>query len=293
MAPVLAPLLAPLVALLRGRRIAVLSGAGCSTDSGIPDYRGLNGTLLRSPPIQYAAFVRSEATRRRYWARSTIGWPRFSRARPNAAHHAITALGRGGRLTGLITQNVDGLHRAAGTEDHIELHGRLDTVRCLGCQATAPRAELQERLLAHNPAFADLAAASPVADREGRLGAAVVDRPDGDVALEGPLVEGFQVPACAACGGVLKPDVVLFGENVARPVVEAAYALVDRAEALLVVGSSLTVFSGYRFALRAAERGVPLCLINQGATRADPLAALRVEAPLGQALPALAAALAE
>lgn len=283
MASVMAPVMAPLVALLRGRRLAVLSGAGCSTDSGIPDYRGLNGTLLRSPPIQYAAFVRSEATRRRYWARSTIGWPRFSRARPNAAHHAIAALSRGGHLTGLITQNVDSLHRAAGTEHHIELHGRLDTVRCLGCQATAPRRDLQERLLAHNPAFADLCGSS----------AEVENRPDGDVALEGPLVEEFQVPACAACGGVLKPDVVLFGENVARPVVEAAYALVDSAEALLVVGSSLTVFSGYRFALRAAERGVPLCIINQGPTRADPLAALRLDAPLGQALPALAAALAD
>jgi NAD-dependent SIR2 family protein deacetylase len=270
------PELGQAAAALRGRRLAVLTGAGCSTESGIPDYRG-PGTLARARnPIQYREFVRSAEARRRYWARSLLGWPRVRAARPNAGHRALAALERAGIATGLITQNVDRLHHAAGSVEVIELHGALERVRCLGCGAGTPRAAVQERLLALNPGW------------QAR-GAAIA--PDGDAELPADAVAGFQVAACESCGGDLKPDVVFFGESVPRPTVEAGFAQVDGAGALLVVGSSLAVFSGYRFVRRAAERGLPVVIVNLGPTRGDPLAAVRVDAPAGRALPALCAAL--
>lgn len=259
---------AALADLLRGRRVLALTGAGCSTESGIPDYRGEGRRARPATPVQYQAFTKDPAVRRRYWARSLAGWARFSRAVPNAAHLALAELERAGRWAGLITQNVDRLHHAAGSSDVIELHGALERVRCLGCGALEARAALQARLLAANPGW------------EPAPGAAM---PDGDAELEAEI----SVVDCVDCGGVLKPDVVFFGENVPRATVEQAYAKVSSAEALLVVGSSLTVFSGYRFVRRAAERGIPIAIVNLGPTRADHLATQKLEARAGQTLPRL------
>jgi NAD-dependent SIR2 family protein deacetylase len=266
-----------LLSVLRGRRLAVLTGAGCSTESGIPDYRGPTTPPRRRPPIQHCEFIERAEVRRRYWARSLLGWPRLATARPNPAHAAVAALEARGQLTGLITQNVDGLHHAAGSRAVIELHGALRRVRCLGCGEVTHRDDLQARLLAANPGWVD------------RAGAEVL--PDGDVDLEDAVVAEFGVVACGRCGATLMPDVVFFGGNVARPVVDAAWAMIDAAEALLVVGSSLTVFSGYRFVRGAAERGLPIAILNQGPTRGDPHATARLEAPAGLALPRLVAAL--
>ncbi len=265
--------------LLDGRRVVALTGAGCSTESGIPDYRG-PGRPPRRPPIQYREFVTSDAGRRRYWARAALGWATIRDARPNPAHHALVALETRGALAGVITQNVDGLHHLAGSRQVVELHGALAQVRCLACEARTPRAALQARLADANAAWLARAAAAR---------AAVVA--DGDAALPDELVADFTVVACAACDGVLKPDVVFFGEHVPVATVTAAWALFDAAEALLVVGSSLAVFSGYRFVLRAAERGVPIAILNQGPTRGDAVAALRIDARAGEVLPALAARL--
>jgi NAD-dependent deacetylase sirtuin 4 len=259
-----------LIDLLRGRRVAILSGAGCSTESGIPDYRGAASRGQVRTPIQHRAFVTDPVARQRYWARSAVGWKRFSTVAPNAAHRAIAAM----ELTGLVTQNVDGLHQRAGSSQVLELHGTLAEVRCLACHALEPRDEVQARILAMNPRFEASAELAP----------------DGDTELEpGP---DFVVPACRACGGILKPDVVFFGDNVPRPRVEAAFAITDAAEVLLVVGSSLTVFSGYRFVLRAAERGQRIAIVNLGETRGDALAHVRVDGPAGTVLPRVAAALA-
>lgn len=265
--------------LLRGRALVALTGAGCSTDSGIPDYRGPNRPPRKRPPIQHHEFVTRAEVRRRYWARSLLGWPSFSAAEPSAGHRALAALERAGALAGIITQNVDGLHQAAGSERVLELHGALGRVRCLACGARTDRHALQRDLERANPAFVERAAKVELA-------------PDGDADLPDELVAGFAVVPCAACGGDLMPDVVFFGGTVTRPVLDAAWELFDRAQVLLVVGSSLTVFSGYRFVRRAAERGVPVAIVNQGATRGDPYAAVRLDAPIGQALPALARALA-
>ncbi len=262
-----------LAELLRGRRVVALTGAGCSTASGIPDYRGPDGVQRKSPPVQYADFVKSPERRQRYWARSVAGWPRFSAALPNAAHRALAALEVSGALRGVITQNVDRLHHAAGSRRVIELHGALARVRCLACGAFEPREALQSRLLAMNPEL-DVTAAAPA--------------PDGDSELADERVARFRVAPCEACGGVLKPDVVFFGENVPKPVVDEAWRLFDEAEVLLVLGSSLAVFSGYRFVVRAAERGVPVAIVNRGVTRGDPHAALKLDADLGEALTALA-----
>ncbi|MBE7448837.1 MAG: NAD-dependent protein deacetylase [Kofleriaceae bacterium] len=259
--------------LLRGRRVVVLAGAGVSTESGIPDYRGAGRSPRRT--IQYRDFVTSPAIRARYWARSAAGWPRLAAARPNAGHLALAALEAAGVAVGVITQNVDGLHAAAGSRQVVELHGALARVRCLGCDAVLARAEVQAMIEAANPGLAAAAAAAA---------------PDGDAELEPPA--DLAVPACPGCGGVLKPDVVLFGEHVPAPVVGRAWELFERADALLVVGSSLAVFSGYRFVVRAAERQVPVAIVNLGPTRGDAMAAIKLEAPLGQALPALVAALA-
>jgi NAD+-dependent protein deacetylase sirtuin 4 len=263
--------------LLRGRRVVALTGAGISTESGIPDYRGPETRARARNPMQHGEFVRSPAARQRYWARSVIGWPRIAGALPNPAHAALAAMERAGALDGVVTQNVDRLHSLAGSRRVIELHGALAEVACLGCAGREARSALQERLLALNPGFAARCA-----------GAA----PDGDADLPAALVESFAVADCAACGGVLKPDVVFFGGSVPKGVVAAAYAMVDAAEALLVVGSSLAVYSGYRFVRRAAERGVPVAIVNLGPTRGDPLAALRWDERAGAALPTLAALLA-
>jgi NAD-dependent SIR2 family protein deacetylase len=261
-----------LASLLAGRRTVALVGAGLSTESGIPDYRGAG----RSPrtPITHREFLHSAAARARYWARSVVGWPAIARARPNAGHLALAALERHGAVTAVVTQNVDGLHHAAGSARVVELHGSLWRVRCLDCGAIERRDALQARLLALNPAW-QVAPDAPLA-------------PDGDAEVDREPTErhrAFCVADCASCGGLLKPDVVFFGDNVARPIVDEAYALVDEAEALVVLGSSLTVWSGFRFVRRAAERGRAVAIANLGPTRGDPLAALRVEAPLGALLP--------
>ncbi|RKT54327.1 NAD-dependent protein deacetylase [Saccharothrix australiensis] len=261
--------LAEVVRVVAEGDVVVLSGAGLSTESGIPDYRGAAGSLRRHTPMTYDEFTGGEAGRRRYWARSHLGWRTIARAHPNAGHHAVAALRAEGFLSGVITQNVDGLHHAAGTVDAVELHGNLDRVVCLGCRRSSPREELDRRLRAANPDFT--ATASRV-------------NPDGDVDLSDDDVRGFRVVPCADCGGVLKPDVVFFGENVPRPRVEECYRLVDAARAVLVLGSSLAVMSGLRFVRHAAKAGKPVVIVNRGETRGDEHAAVRVDLPLGRAL---------
>lgn len=251
------------------RRLFVLTGAGCSTGSGIPDYRDEQGAWKRTPPVTYQAFVGDGITRRRYWARSLVGWPRIAQAQPNAAHRALAALEAQGRCSQLLTQNVDGLHQAAGSRAVIDLHGRLDAVVCLGCGASSSRADVQRRLAEANPAWAGLAA-----------GAA----PDGDADLEDRDFATFQVPACDACGGMLKPDVVFFGENVPRARVDAAMARLAQADGMLVVGSSLMVYSGLRFVHAAVRAQIPVAAVNLGRTRADDLLRFRMAAPCGDAL---------
>jgi NAD-dependent SIR2 family protein deacetylase len=265
-----------LAALISGRRVVALTGAGISTESGIPDYRGPGRSGPPRSPILHDAFVRRAEVRQRYWARATLGWARFSGARPNPAHRALAALEQAGVLAGVITQNVDRLHQAAGTRRLVELHGALADVRCLGCWAVEPRASVQARHLAANP---------------GWLEQAVVLAPDGDAELPADAVVAFRVVPCRDCGGDLKPDVVFFGGNVAEDTLGAAWALFDQAEALLIVGSSLAVYSGFRFVRRASERGLPIGLVNLGPTRADAVIHARVEAPAGEALPRLCARL--
>jgi NAD-dependent SIR2 family protein deacetylase len=246
----------------RHQRLFVLTGAGCSTNSGIPDYRDSEGQWKRTPPVTFAAFMGSDATRKRYWARSMVGWRRFGQAKPNAAHHALARLEQTGRSEILLTQNVDRLHQSAGSEQVIDLHGRLDQVRCMGCGLTMPRSEFQHDLGHRNGAF--LALDAP-------------DAPDGDADLEHEDFAAFDVPACAACAGVLKPDVVFFGETVPRDVVAEAHDRLAAADAMLIVGSSLMVYSGFRFAQAAAKRGIPIAAVNLGRTRADDLLTLKVE----------------
>jgi NAD-dependent SIR2 family protein deacetylase len=268
---------AMLVDLVADGDVVVLSGAGLSTESGIPDYRGETGRQRPATPMTYQTFVGSEAARRRYWARSHLGWRHVARAAPNDGHHAVAEFQRRGLLTGVITQNVDGLHQDAGARDVIELHGSLDRVVCLACGRRTPREELDERLRAANPGW----------DAE-----ASAINPDGDAVLADDRVDAFRTVDCRDCGGVLKPDVIFFGENVPRPRVEDCYALTERAGTLLVLGSSLTVMSGYRFVRRAAERSIPVAIVNQGATRGDADALLTLDAPLGTTLTALLAELA-
>jgi len=266
-----------IVELLAGRTITALTGAGLSTDSGIPDYRGPTTRHRTRAPIQHRDFVRSADARARYWARAMVGWVRFRGAEPNAAHAALARLEHEGLLRGIVTQNVDRLHTRAGSRRVIELHGALERVRCLDCGAIAARDRVQERLAAANPSYAAWATSD-----------AGAMAPDGDAEVGDGAVRAFEVVACEACGGTLKPDVVFFGDNVARPIVDEAFALVEGSEALLVAGTSLTVFSGFRFVRRAAERGIPVALVNLGETRGDPLATRRLDAPVGIALPALA-----
>jgi len=287
-----------LAQLSRGRRLVVLTGAGCSTESGIPDYRGVDTPPRTRPPIQHREFVDKPEMRRRYWARSMLGWPRLSGARPNAAHTALAHLEAAGIVAGLITQNVDGLHGAAGSRRVVELHGAIGRVRCLACGELTDRAALQARLDIANPAWAarrpapSTPPATPLRGPAEPGFAAARLQPDGDADLPDELVADFTVVPCATCDGVLMPDVVFFGGSVPRATLDAAWDTFDRAELLLVVGSSLTVFSGYRFVRRAAERGVPVAILNRGPTRGDPHAHLRVDARAGEALPALARALA-
>jgi NAD-dependent SIR2 family protein deacetylase len=256
--------------------VVVLSGAGLSTESGIPDYRGETGRRRRAEPMTYQTFTGSAAARRRYWARSHLGWRHVTGAAPNAGHRAVAELQRRGLVTGIITQNVDGLQQAAGAHGVIELHGSLDRVVCLGCGRRTPRGELDDRLRAANPHWsADVRAINP----------------DGDAVLADEEIDAFRVVDCADCGGVLKPDVVFFGENVPKPRVDACYALTERAGTLLVLGSSLTVLSGYRFVRHAARHGIPIVIINQGATRGHQHALAAFDTPLGPALTALVAGL--
>ncbi len=265
---------ADVLAFLRGRPIVALTGAGLSTDSGIPDYRGPQST--NRTPMTYQEFISGPATQQRYWARSHVGFSRIGRAEPNAGHRALAELEAAGAVTQLITQNVDGLHEAAGSNP-IALHGRVADVICLDCRGTSPRSRLQERLEELNPGYAE-------AHRD------VVIRPDGDVELE--ETSGFVVPECEACGGPLKPDVVFFGENVPADRVQRCYDAVDglgTEGVLLVAGSSLAVMSGLRFVKRAARAGTPVVIVNRGATRGDELAAYRLDAGCSEFLGELAA----
>jgi NAD-dependent SIR2 family protein deacetylase len=269
----------------RHPRLVVLTGAGCSVASGIPEYRDHEGNWKARPPVTYAAFVGSEATRRRYRARSMLGWQRVASAVPGAAHRALVRLEQTGHVRAVVTQNVDALHQRAGSRRVVDLHGRLDEVECLGCGALVRRADLQELLLAWNAGWrATLAGGDPAAPTAG-------PRPDGDVDLERDFSD-FRIPECPACGGTLKPAVVFFGENVPRPRVESALEAVRGADALLVVGSSLAVYSGYRFCLAACDQGKPIAAVNLGRTRADELFALKVVADCGDALSEAAARLA-
>lgn len=267
-----------LAAAARGGGVVVLSGAGISTDSGIPDYRGPDGALRRHTPMTYQEFTGSPEGRRRYWARSFVGWRHVAAAAPNAAHRAVAVLEEAGYVDAVVTQNVDGLHQAAGSRAVVELHGSLDAVVCLACGDRSPRADLDDRLRAANPAFAEIA--RRMADR--------AVNPDGDVALPEHEVARFRVVDCRVCGGDLKPDVVFFGEGVPRDRVRRCEAMVDAARLLLVAGSSLTVMSGYRFVLRARERGIPVAIVNRGPTRADDAHDVRLDRPLGEVLPGLA-----
>ncbi|WP_204456443.1 NAD-dependent protein deacetylase [Actinokineospora baliensis] len=250
-------------------QVVVLSGAGLSTESGIPDYRGAAGTLREHVPMTFGEFTSAPYARQRYWARSHVGWHTIAAAAPNDGHRAVTALHQAGLVTGVITQNVDGLHQAAGTPGVIDLHGNLDRVICLRCREQSPRVELDERLRVANPDF---------------VATSDVIHPDGDVELADAAILEFTVVDCGSCGGVLKPDVVFFGENVPPGRVRECNDLVDAAAAVLVLGSSLTVMSGLRFVRRAAGRGVPVVIITLGETRGDPHATVRVDRPLGPAL---------
>jgi NAD-dependent SIR2 family protein deacetylase len=255
-----------------------LSGAGLSTDSGIPDYRGATGSLRRHTPMTYQTFTRDPRGRHRYWARSFVGWRQIRGARPNAGHTAVADLQAAGLVGAVITQNVDGLHQAAGARDVVELHGGLDRTVCLACGDTGDRAELDERLRAANPTF------GPRVDEVN---------PDGDAELPDEVLDAFVMVGCLVCGEhALKPDVVFFGETVPRDRVDDCFARVEHASCLLVLGSSLTVMSGYRFVLRAAKLGIPVAIVNVGPTRGDAKADVRVDAPLGAVLPELARRLA-
>lgn len=251
------------------QRVLLLTGAGCSTDSGIPDYRGPQGTWKRHRPIQFSEFVASADRRRQYWARAFAGWAFFRDARPNAVHHGLAALQQRHDLPLLVTQNVDGLHQAAGSTHVLDLHGSLHRVVCLGCGLVRPRHAFHHELALHNPGFNPEAAATA---------------PDGDHALEPHQTLGFVVPPCLACGGVVKPDVVFFGESVPPAAVAVAMETLAQCDGLLVVGSSLTVWSGLRFARRAMEQGAQVAVLTRGQTRADAWATLKLD---GWAAPVL------
>jgi len=263
-----------LIALLAGRRVAVLTGAGLSTDSGIPDYRGPDSPPAN--PMTIRQFRTSTDYRRRYWARNHLGWRHMAQTEPNAGHRALTTLEQAGVVTGVITQNVDLLHTKAGSRTVINLHGTYARVVCLDCGHTMPRARLAEQLEATNPGFTERA------EQVGGLAVA----PDADAVVGN--TENFRFVDCPACDGMLKPDIVYFGESVAKEVVDEAYSLVDRSDALLVAGSSLTVFSGYRFVRHAAARNMAIAIVNRGPTRGDDLATVKVDAGCSAMLSLLA-----
>ncbi|MFM9033489.1 MAG: NAD-dependent protein deacetylase [Mycobacterium sp.] len=263
-----------LLALLAGRRVAVLTGAGISTDSGIPDYRSPDSPP--SNPMTIRQFTASREYRRRYWARNHLGWRHMAGTEPNAGHRALAALERAGVVSGVITQNVDLLHTKAGSRTVVNLHGTYAQVVCLDCGHTLPRATLADQLEAANPGFTE---------RAERLGGLAV-APDADAVVADTA--SFRFVDCQSCGGMLKPDIVYFGESVAKEVVDQAYSLVDTSDALLVAGSSLTVFSGYRFVRHAAAAGIPVAIINRGPTRGDDLAAVKVDAGCSPMLTLLA-----
>ena len=250
------------------RRVFALTGAGCSTASGIPDYRDDQGEWKRRPPVMIQAFRTQDAIYRRYWARAYAGWPRFTAAAPNAAHRALAAWEAAGTLVQLVTQNVDRLHQRAGSRAVIDLHGRLDVVVCLGCGDRTSRADLQAIIADANPAWQAVAAIAP----------------DGDAEVEAAAVASFTAPRCERCGGQLKPDVVFFGENVPSARYEHAREALASSDALLVAGSSLMVYSGFRFVKQAHDAGLPIAFVNRGRTRGDELARLKVEADVGTVL---------
>jgi NAD-dependent SIR2 family protein deacetylase len=264
------------------RRVLVLTGAGCSVPSGIPDYRGPDGAWKHHRPMTFAQFTGSASARRRYWAGSLRGWPRVRDARPNPAHSAIARLEARGSVCRVVTQNVDGLHQRAGSRRVVDLHGRLDVVECLGCGARVRRDDLQDLLLSWNAAFCERLAGKPGGPGGGVDGEV---RPDGDTPVSRSL-ETFRVPDCPECGDILKPGVVFFGENVPRSRVAAVESALDEADALLVVGSSLMVWSGYRFVRGARQRGLEVAAVNLGRTRADAEVDLKIEADCAKALPA-------
>jgi NAD-dependent SIR2 family protein deacetylase len=253
--------------------VVVLSGAGLSTESGIPDYRGPGGAYSRNhTPITYQLFRDDPRGRHRYWARSYIGWPMMRDMQPNAGHLSVAALESAGLVTGVITQNVDSLHHKAGSAAVIDLHGRLDTVMCMACGLRGSRVALHDRIASMNA---------------GWEGAATRINPDGDVDLPETSVDAFVMVDCTACGGPLKPDVVYFGESVPPARVTGSYAMVDSASSLLVLGSSLHVYSGRRFVTHAHKLELPIIIVNQGETKADDLASVRINAALGETLTAL------
>lgn len=250
--------------------LAVLSGAGVSTASGIPDYRDRNGERKHAEPVQYADFIRDERSRQRYWARSYLGWQRFSGARPNAAHRALAELEAAGKIERVITQNVDRLHHDAGSDRVIELHGDLSRVRCEFCSRAEPRSAYQQRLRIANM---------------GWHAEVFRYKPDGDAELAGSSYLEFNVADCVACEGIVKPDVVMFGEGVPKDRVQDATNAIECSDALLVVGSSLMVFSGFRFVRQAAALNKPIAIVNQGLTRADDIASLKIDADCTRVLP--------
>ncbi len=268
-APVSSPSLDAAIAVLRGRRIAVLTGAGMSTDSGIPDYRGA-GAPVRTP-MTFQNFLADTSHRKRYWAGSHLGWKRFYAAAPNAGHEALVELELSGNVDGIITQNVDGLHMRAGSQRVVDLHGTLDRVRCLNCGQTYARASIAERIAGDNPWL--------------ETPEAVVLSPDGDVQIDD--VGAFTIPDCSVCGGILKPDVVFFGEFVPKEKFAEASALILSADALLIAGSSLAVNSGIRLLEQAARRRLPIVIINRGVTKGDNRATVKIDAGTTETLTTL------
>jgi len=270
----------PLARLLEQGGALIVSGAGISTASGIPDYRGPSGEHRKDRPMTIDRFLSSPREQQAYWARSHVGWERFRLARPNAAHRAVTALQQAGMLAGVVTQNVDGLHAAAGTDDVHEIHGRLAEVVCLDCSEVSSRDALAARLAAHNPGFRERVSAD-----------ATSVRPDGDILLAAADVERFRIVGCEACGGTLKPGVVMFGEHLPRDRYARARELLEGARSLLVLGSSLAVGSGFRFVLDAARSALPIAIVTRGACRGDRHATLRIDADLCDVLPSAVSAL--
>lgn len=256
--------------IARHRRVFALTGAGCSTASGIPDYRDEQGEWKRRPPVMIQAFRTQPAVYQRYWARAYAGWPRFTSSVAGAAHRALAAWEAAGTLSTLVTQNVDRLHQQAGSRAVIDLHGRLDVVVCLGCAERTTRADLQIAMAAANRGWHVVTVAAP----------------DGDADIDPDVIASFAAPRCGTCGGQLKPDVVFFGENVPRDRVDDARDALAGADALLVAGSSLMVYSGFRFVREAHEAGLPIAIVNRGRTRGDELAELKVEGDVGTLLTA-------